>query len=81
MNYDASRGVYTKSVLLKQGYYNYQYVTLDELDGRQAPVTQWTEGNYWGTENEYLVLVYVRPVGSRADELVGYTWVRSAFQQ
>ena len=81
MNYDASRGVYTKSFLLKQGYYNYQYVTLDELDGRQAPVTQWTEGNYWGTENEYLVLVYVRPIGSRADELVGYTWVRSAFQQ
>lgn len=81
MKYDAVRGVYTKSFLLKQGYYNYQYVTADELDIKPTPATQLTEGDYWGTENEYLVLVYVRPVGSRADELVGYAWVRSAFQQ
>lgn len=81
MNFDASRGIYTKACLLKQGYYNYQYVTADEKDGKSMPVTYLIEGDYWGTENEYLVLVYVRPVGARADELVGYTWVRSAFQQ
>ena len=81
MVFDANRGVYTKTCLLKQGYYNYQYVTTNNHDAKPVPANYLTEGDYWGTENEYLVLVYVRPVGSRADELVGYTWVRSAFQQ
>lgn len=81
MDFDPVRGVYTKSKFLKQGYYNYQYVTAENLDTKRIPATNLTEGDYWGTENEYLILVYMRPVGARADELVGYTWVRSAFQQ
>jgi len=81
MKYDPVSGTYTKTCFLKQGYYNYQYLSSDEEDRKSTPVNHLTEGDYWGTENEYLVLVYVRPVGARADELIGHAWVRSAFQQ
>jgi hypothetical protein len=30
-----------------------------------------TEGNHIDTENNYLILVYFRRLGARADELVG----------
>jgi hypothetical protein len=47
----------------------------------QTPTFENTEGNFWGTENEYSVFVYFRPFGARADELIGYTRVRSGFQR
>lgn len=59
-------------VLLKQGMYNYQYVT---SDGNKL-TTQFTEGNYFNTENEYSIMVYHRLPGSRYDKLVGYTILR-----
>jgi hypothetical protein len=40
-----------------------------------------TEGNYWATENAYVILVYYRPFGARADELIGYTSLNSVFQR
>jgi hypothetical protein len=75
-------GVYEKALYLKQGYYNYSYITL--TDKKQAGVTpsmENTEGNYWGTENGYIVLVYFRPFGARFDELVGYARINSSFQR
>jgi hypothetical protein len=82
MDFDAEKGCYTKALFLKQGYYNYSYVTNEQGGGGQAiPSSGLTEGNYWGTENEYMVLVYVRTMGSRADELIGYTLLHSAFQR
>jgi hypothetical protein len=74
MAFNASRGVYEKTLFLKQGYYNYAYITLDA----GKPVTnrfsfEFTEGNFTNTENNYTVLVYFRPFGARADELVGFT--------
>lgn len=36
-----------------------------------------TEGNYWETENEYIVLFYFRPLSGRHDELVGITRLNS----
>ena len=36
-----------------------------------------TEGNFTNTENNYTVLVYFRPFGARADELIGITQVNS----
>lgn len=80
MNFNAEKGVYEKDLLLKQGYYNYSYVTLPA--GKAGyPDFSGTEGNYWATENSYIVLVYYRPFGARADELVGYAAVNSAFQR
>ncbi len=80
MEFNDEKGVYEKALFLKQGYYNYSYVTLtDKRD--QAASYENTEGNYWGTENSYMVLVYFRPFGARSDELVGYTRISSTFQR
>jgi hypothetical protein len=82
MAYNDQTGVYEKALFLKQGYYNYSYVTLtDKKQQGFIPSLENTEGNYWGTENSYMVLVYFRPFGARADELIGYKMVNSAFQR
>jgi len=82
MVFNDTKGVYEKELYLKQGYYNYSYVTLtDKKQVGVQPSLENTEGNYWGTENSYMIMVYFRPFGARADELVGYTRVNSTFQR
>lgn len=68
MNFDFDRKVYTKSLLLKQGYYNYLYVFKDD----NSPVADFSlvEGNHWETENEYTVWVYFREIGGQYDRLI-----------
>lgn len=71
MLYDEIKGVYQATLLLKQGWYDYQY-------GIQSPEgwdMESLEGEYFQTENEYEILVYYRDMGSRYDELIGYTLV------
>ncbi len=82
MIFNAEKGVYEKALLLKQGYYNYSYVTVsDKKQPGNSMSMENTEGNYWGTENTYMVLVYFRPFGARADELIGFSRVSSVFQR
>lgn len=78
MIFDRDRGVYEKTLFLKQGYYNYSYITLNA--GQKADNSfsfENTEGNFNNTENIYTVLVYFRPFGGRADELIGFTQVNT----
>lgn len=78
MEFNPESGVYQKTLFLKQGYYNYSYVTLaDKRVKGENYLFENTEGNYSGTENSYTVLVYFRPFGARADELVGYAGLNS----
>lgn len=74
MVWDPERKVYHNTQFLKEGYYDYFYVLRDS-DGN-IDFSQ-TEGNFYDTENEYLILVYYRPLGGRFDELVGLTRVNS----
>ncbi|MHA4807652.1 type IX secretion system plug protein [Flavitalea flava] len=69
--YNAEKGRYEIAFFLKQGYYNYSYVTIDHNDPEKRAAFDLTEGNFLETENDYTVLVYYRALGSRADELVG----------
>jgi len=69
MEYDASQQAYTKAVLLKEGYYNYLFVTRDK--NSYSAKTENIEGDYYQTENEYRTFVYARPVGVRYDKLIG----------
>ncbi|MDR1738988.1 MAG: DUF5103 domain-containing protein [Candidatus Symbiothrix sp.] len=69
MEYSADEKAYTKSVLLKEGYYNYLYVT--QAKAGEPAVTAPIEGDYYQTENEYRIWVYACPLGSRYDKLVG----------
>ncbi|HPG10170.1 MAG TPA: DUF5103 domain-containing protein [Chitinophagaceae bacterium] len=81
MLFNEEKGVYEKALYLKQGYYNYSYITVADQNNNNEVSYENTEGNYWGTENGYMVLVYFRPFGARADELVGFAQVNSAFQR
>jgi len=75
MNFNAQEGLYETSLFLKQGYYDYAYIT-GNPDGSNASFDL-TEGNFFETENNYSILVYYRALGGRADELVGFTRVNS----
>lgn len=77
MNYNAEKGIYETSLFLKQGYYDYMYVTIDLDDPKRVPSFADTEGNIWETENEYMILVYYRSLGGRADELIGISRLNS----
>lgn len=79
MQFNAETGAYEKTLLLKQGYYNYLY-GLRNFRGGPLDFSQ-TEGNYWATENNYTVLVYYRPFGGRADECIGVASFNSVFQR
>jgi hypothetical protein len=70
MEYNAAKGVYEKNLYLKQGYYNYNFVTKDIGNRNVVAKTALTQGNYWETENDYTILVYYRSVSSRYDELI-----------
>lgn len=59
---------YQTTLLLKQGWYDYQFAYLTTDGWNMSSI----EGDHFETENEYEVLVYFRDVGSRYDELVGY---------
>jgi hypothetical protein len=72
MEFNPEKGVYEKALYLKQGYYNYSYVTL--TDRKDAPATyENTEGNYWGTENGLIIAF-----GGRSDDRV---LTQSTFQR
>lgn len=74
-------GMYEIDLLLKQGFYNYTYVTTDKTKKNSRPETALTDGDYWETENVYTVLVYYRSLGNRYDELLGIATLDSKFGQ
>lgn len=70
MTYNHDTQAYEAALLLKQGYYNYMYLAVDKNNpssSRTLPI----EGDYYQTENEYSILVYYQPTGSRYCQLVG----------
>lgn len=75
MKWNPSSGRYEAALLLKQGSYNYQYLTLPE--GLSRAVTAPVEGDHFETVNEYVARLYYRPPGARADRLVGVGFIRS----
>jgi hypothetical protein len=78
MTFNSERGAYEKTMFMKQGFYNYLYA-LKPASGKSIPDFSTTEGNYYGTENSYIVLVYYRPFGARADEVIAFTSLNSVF--
>jgi hypothetical protein len=78
MIFNEEKGVYEKTMFLKQGYYNYSYVTVNDNKREGDTVSfESTEGNNNTTENSYMILVYFRSFGGRADELIGYARLNS----
>jgi len=75
MEYLAEEGMYRKTLLLKQGVYNYRYLFLPAFS-EQFDMAE-IEGNHFETENEYLILFYHRPTGTRYDRLLGHQVIHS----
>ncbi|PSL03900.1 DUF5103 domain-containing protein [Cecembia rubra] len=68
MTLNKKRNAYETTLLLKQGWYDYQFAYKGQEGWDMLPI----EGSYFETENEYEVLVYYRDMGSRYDELISY---------
>lgn len=70
MKYNADKSIYENTLLLKQGYYDYQYVYVPKTTGTfdEAEI----EGSFTETENGYFIFVYYKGFGERYDKLIGY---------
>ncbi|MCF8369390.1 MAG: DUF5103 domain-containing protein [Bacteroidales bacterium] len=75
LDYNFKTKAYEKSVLLKQGYYNYIYVLKNR--GQSLTDDTFIEGNHWETNNQYTIWVYNREIGEDFDRLVGVTHINS----
>lgn len=69
MTYNYPRKGYECVMYLKQGYYNYQYVFLE--NGTSVGDESFIEGMHYETENDYTVFVYNREKATMYDRLVG----------
>ncbi len=70
MTWNYETAAYELTLLLKQGYYNYNYVYVP--DGSKQAEDDVLEGTHVETENEYQILVYYKGISGRYDQLVGY---------
>ncbi len=75
MTYNAKAGGYQGALMVKQGYYNYQYIFVPK--NNTIGSVDFMEGNHWETENDYTIFVYYRPDGAIADKLIGVKTVNS----
>ena len=80
MQFNTQKGVYEKMLLLKQGYYSYQYILRDQNDPQPNQDFMETEGDHWETENNYTILVYYTQAGARYPSLVGFSTINSKQQ-
>lgn len=75
MIFNYETGSYEGSMLIKQGYYNYEYVW--RARGSNYADNTVFEGSHYETGNDYLVFVYHMAPGSRYERLVGYLKINS----
>lgn len=69
MDFNTEKGLYEKAILIKQGFTNYQYTTVDNkgfIDLENA-----IDGNFYQTENDYTVLVYYKGNTDRYVKVIG----------
>jgi hypothetical protein len=69
MVYNYEKAQYECTMLLKQGWYNYEYVF--QKDGENTIVPTEFEGSHYETENDYLIIVYYRNPRERFDRVLG----------
>ena len=76
MTYQPERHAYEAALLLKQGYYNYLYLTVPaqqkmQKGFRRIGLTAPTEGDFYETRNTYTAYIYGTFPADRYDRLVG----------
>ncbi len=68
MIFDPSTNSYNSQILLKQGFYNYTYVTQSSDSSISESEIR---GDFSDTENNYTVIVYLKAFGSLFDRAIG----------
>lgn len=68
LKYNSNSGLYQTNFVMKQGFYNYQYLTRDA----QGNISIYDiDGSHYETENDYTVLVYYKKFGARYTKVIG----------
>ena len=75
MIYNPMNNRYELTLLLKQGFYNYQYLFVKH--GETKGELQRIEGSFGQTENDYIILAYYKRTGDYYDHLVGVSIANS----
>ncbi|NEW84460.1 MAG: hypothetical protein GZ094_19125 [Mariniphaga sp.] len=75
MKWNFESKLYEAALLVKQGFYDYQYVYVE--NGSNKIDDSLLEGSYVETENDYQIFVYYRGFSSRYDKLIGYRTINS----
>jgi len=73
MRYNFEQKAYECRLLLKQGYYNYRYVLVEDNE----PDFTYIDGNHVQTENIYTIFVYYHDFRGNYDRLIGLNHVQS----
>jgi len=73
MKYDSTSQTYFNQLLLKQGYYNYIYVTKNS----EFISTRKIEGAHFQTNNEYVIKVYYRDPLEMFDRILCYKNIKN----
>jgi len=68
LKYNYKKFAYELSMLLKQGYYEYMYVYLE--DGKRTGDATLIEGSHFDTENEYTIYVYNTSLSDNYNRLI-----------
>ncbi len=76
LEYDPGLQAYTTWIILKQGYYDYMYAAVPKPNNNRKKQDRsldlsYFEGHSNETVNEYTIIIYYRPFGSRYDRAVG----------
>ncbi|MFP4059255.1 MAG: type IX secretion system plug protein domain-containing protein [Bacteroidales bacterium] len=79
MEYNFDKKQYEATILMKQGFYNYQYVVFHDEKGTIDD--SYIEGSYFQTENDYLIIVYYYDRINRYDRIIGTTIINSLHRQ
>ncbi len=81
MQYNTSTHDYELTLPLKQGFHNYMYAVkntvTDDPALRNEINTSRLEGDYFETENDYIIVVYYKPWGDRCDRIIAAQTINS----
>jgi hypothetical protein len=68
MIFNAEKRMYETHLSMKQGFYDYTYIAVDKNNPANR---REMDGNYFETENLYIILVYYKSFTDRSDQLIG----------
>ena len=70
LKFNKKNRLYECVTILKQGYYNYLYVSKDHVN--QNTNLTFIEGSHYQTKNDYYIYVYYREIGKNYEQLIGF---------